>query len=52
VNDETPKFIGDYSTPILLEENTDERRGLLFIEASDDDASRKDYFIRIYICYV
>ncbi|PNF25389.1 hypothetical protein B7P43_G09776 [Cryptotermes secundus] len=41
VNDESPKFIGDYSTPIRLKENTDERRGLLFMEASDDDASPK-----------
>lgn len=40
-NDEIPKFIGDYSTPISLEENTDERRGLVFMEARDDDASPK-----------
>jgi hypothetical protein len=50
INDESPKFIGDYSKPISLEENTDERRGLLFMEATDDDASRKDYFILI-ICH-
>jgi hypothetical protein len=47
INDNRPFFIGDYSEPIRLEENTDEKRGLLFMEARDNDASRKDYFIPI-----
>jgi hypothetical protein len=40
-NDESPYFTGDYSEPITLEENTDEKRGLLFMEAFDNDASGK-----------
>lgn len=41
INDETPYFIGDYSKPIEVEENTVEKRELLFIKADDNDISRK-----------
>ncbi|XP_021930459.1 protocadherin Fat 4-like isoform X2 [Zootermopsis nevadensis] len=38
-NDESPHFIGDYSAPINVLENTVEKRELIFMEATDGDAS-------------
>jgi hypothetical protein len=41
INDETPYFVGDYSKPLDVPENTNEKTSLVVMSAKDNDTSRE-----------